>query len=183
MKTPKTMRPALRRRLRRGYTLLELSLAIGIGLMVAGLSLAMLNQQVAFLKIFRAQDFLATEAPLINYQIGRIVSHADGFRLHSSLENAEDRTNPVLDDATVLVLRFKQPGGGFRESVLAFYDPGTGSGIYYHFINDDGTIGDPQWAVSKEVDDTKFSIENGILRVRLTGPNGEEITYSGAQQL
>jgi len=183
MKTMNPMRPGFRRRLRRGYTLLELSLAIGIGLMVGGLSLAMLNQQIAFLRIFRAQDFLATEAPLINYQVARIASHADGFRLHRSLSDAEARTNPVLTDATVLVLRFRQPDGGFRESILAFHDPGTGEGIYYHFVEPDGTIDDPQWAVSKEVTDTKFSIENGILRVRLTGPNGEEIIYSGTQQL
>jgi len=171
------------RPLRRGYTLLELSLAIGIGLMVGGMSLSILNQQVAFLKIFHAQDFLASEAPLINYQVTRIVSHADSFRLHESLGDAEARVNPVLTDASVLVLRFKQSDGGYRESILAFHDPGTGPGIYYHFVREDGTVEDPQWAVSKKVAIARFSIENGILRARLSGPNGEEIIYSGAEQL
>jgi len=183
MKTGKRKSSRVFRALRRGYTLLELSLAIGIGLMIAGLSLAMLNQQIAFIKIFNAQDFLATEAPLINYQVARIVNHADSFRVHRSLADAEARTNPVLEDGTVLVLRFKMADGVFRETVLSFYDPGTGPGIYYHLVAEDGTIGDPQWAITKDVTDTKFSVEHGILRMRLTGPNGEEIIYSGAQQL
>jgi len=100
----KTNRTGLRRRLRRGYTLLELSLAMGIGLRVGGLSLAMLNQQISFLRIFRAQDFLATEAPLINYQMARIVNHADSFRLYRNLDDARNRTSPVLADASVLAL-------------------------------------------------------------------------------
>lgn len=176
-------RPPAAPRRRRGFTLLELSIGLGIGLMVAAMSLALLNQQTAFLRIFRAQDFLTTEAPLVNDYLARVISNADGFRLHASLGDAVSRTSPVLADARAMVLRFKQPDGTVRESILAFHNPGTGAGIYYHLVAANGTVGAPQWAVTKRVADAVFSIEEGILRVRLAGPHGEQITYSGAQQL
>lgn len=171
------------RRLRRGFTLLELSIGLLVGMMVGAISLTLLNQQAAFLRIFRAQEFLTTEAPLINNYLARVVSNADGYRLHGTFENAVARTSPVLADARAITLRFKQPTGGFREVILAYHNPGAGNGIYLYLVAADGTVGQPQWPVTKRVADAVFSVEEGILRVRLAGTNGEQIVYSGAQQL
>ena len=41
--------------IRRAFTLIELSLAIGIGMAVSALSLALFQQQLSFLNIFRSQ--------------------------------------------------------------------------------------------------------------------------------
>jgi len=45
-------------KIRRGFTLVELTLAMAIGMAIGAIVLAMLNQQIAFLQIFRAQSFL-----------------------------------------------------------------------------------------------------------------------------
>ena len=36
----------------------------------------------------------------------------------------------------------------------------------------------PAWSISNRIEDAVFYVENGVLRTKLTGPNGEEITYS-----
>lgn len=170
-------------RIRRGFTLVELSLAMGTGMMIAAMLLAIFNQQVAFLRIFRAQSFLTTEAPIINNYLGRVIGAAEGYRLYSSVGSLTSGGKPVMANAPVLMLRFKEPDGTFRAAVMSFENPGTGTGLYYRRVTVNGTISAPEWVLSKEVAAANFSIVEGVLRVTLTGPNGEEITYSGAQQL
>jgi hypothetical protein len=168
---------------RRGYTLLELSMAMATGIVVAVLLLALVNQQIAFLRIYNAQNFLTTEAPLISNYLARVIGSAEGYRLYESVDDLVDGSAPVMEEAPVIMLRFKEPDGTFRASVLAFEDPGSGQGLYYRMVNTAGALGTPDWALSKRPADVRFSIVQGILRVRVTGPNGEEIFYSGAQQL
>jgi hypothetical protein len=46
-----------------------------------------------------------------------------------------------------------------------------------------GVLGNPQWSVTNKPDDVVFTMQQGVLRMTLTGPAGEEITYSGTMQL
>lgn len=177
------MKPNRPQAFRRGYTLIELSLAMVTGTMVAVMLLAMVNQQIAFLKIYNAQNFLTTEAPLISNHLARVIGSADGYRLYESVEDLVDGSPPVMTGAPVIMLRFKEPDGTFRASVLAFENPGSGQGLYYRMVSPAGVLGTPDWALSKRPSNVDFSIVQGILRVRVEGPNGEEIFYSGNQQL
>jgi len=167
---------------RRGYTLIELALAMGIGMMVAGMSLLLFNQQMAFLRIFRAQDFLTREAPLINNYVVRVIGAAEGYRLYTDMTALKTGQAPVLADAKVLVLRFREADGTIRASVLSFEDAGEGDGLYYRVMPDSGVLGDPDWALTKQPVDVVFSVEQGVLRMYLEGPNGESLVYSGTQQ-
>lgn len=171
------------RKTRRGFTLVELALAMTTGMAVAIMLLALVNQQVAFIRIFNAQSFLTTEAPLINNYLARVVGSAEGYRLYESIDDLVAGNAPVMDDAPVLMLRFKEPDGTFRASVLSFEDPGTGPGLYYRLVTSAGVLRTPDWALSKSPANVDFSIVQGILRVTITGPAGEEIVYSGTQQL
>jgi hypothetical protein len=166
----------------RGYTLIELTLAMGIGMMVAAMSLLLFNQQMAFLRIFRAQDFLTREAPLINNYVVRVIGSAEGYRLYTDMEALKSGQDPVLSDAKVLVLRFREADGTVRASVLSFEDPGTGKGLYYRVMPLNGVLGEPDWALSKQPEEVVFGVEQGVLRMRLEGPNGESLIYSGTQQ-
>jgi len=176
MKTHRKSSPA-------GYTLIELSLAMGLGMAIAAMTLLLFNQQLAFVRIFRAQDFLTREAPIINNYLARVVGNAEGYRLYQNIDALGAGQAPVMSGASVLVLRFKEPDGGVRSAILSFEDPGTGTGLYFRLMPESGAFGDPDWAVSKEVVNVEFSIQQGILRTRLVGPNGEELTYSGTEQL
>ena len=165
-------------KLRRGYTLIELSVAIGCGLIAAALLLALVNQQFAFLKLYNTQNFLIREAPLISTHMNRLIGQAERFRLHNSTADALSGTNPVMTNASVLVLNFQQPDGTTKAAMLAFED----HALNYYLVPAAGELPAPDWAITREASGVSFSIVSGILRVTLTGPNNEQITYSGVMQ-
>lgn len=170
-------------RFRRGYTLVELSLAMSVGMMVAAVSLMLFNQQMSFIRIFRAQDFLVREAPIISNYVARVIGSAEGYQLFTDMNALRNGEGAVLEDAKVLVLRFTESDGKQMASIMSFEDPGDGAGLYYRLIPSSGVVGAPDWAITKEPSDIKFAVEQGILRMTLSGPNGEELVYSGTQQL
>ena len=177
------MKAPLRKSRGRGYTLIELTLAMSVGVIISAIIMSLVNQQLAFLKIFRAQSFLVTEAPMLNNYVVKIIGNADSYRLYSSVDDLVAGRAQVMENAPVIMLRFREPNGTFRASVLSFEDPGTGKGLYYRMVNSSGVLAAPSWVVSKRPTNVRFSIEQGILRMLVSGPNGEEVTYSGAMQL
>lgn len=170
------------KRARRGFTLIELSIAVMLGLATGTMVLALFNQQLAFLKIFKAQGFLTEEAPIISNYVSRLVSKADRFRLHDSVADALSGANPRLTESPVVVLNFRQPDGTMRATILSFENRSTGPALYYYVVPVTGVLGDPQWAVTKSPSRVAFRMDQGVLRMILTGPNLEEITYSGTMQ-
>lgn len=181
------MKP-ITKQLRKGFTLIELTVAMLVGMAIGAMVLAMLNQQIAFLKIFGAQSFLNEEAPIISSHVSKLLASADGFRLHNSLDDARNRTplpnppDPPLTEYPVLVLTFRQPDGSRREGILSFEDLGQGDALNYYVVPLAGPPTTPSWSVTTKPSDVVFFVESGILRCRLTGPAEEEITFSGAMQ-
>ncbi len=166
----------------RGFTILELTITMMVGMTVGAMMLAMLNQQVAFLKIFRAQSFLNEEAPIISSHVSKLLLSAERFRLHASVADALAGTNPRLTDSPVCVLNFRQPDGSVRAGILSFENRGQGNSLYYYVVPTSGILSAPQWAVTNKPTNVSFFVDSGIIRTRLTGPAGEEITFSGAMQ-
>ncbi len=169
-------------RTRRGFTLVELSIAMMLGLATGAMVLALFNQQLTFLKLYKTQKFLTDEAPIISMYVSRLVGQADRFRLHDTVADALSGTNARLAASPVVVLNFRQPDGTIRATIMSFENRGTGNALYYYTVPVSGILAAPQWAVSKSPKNVAFAMENGILRMILTGPNNEEITYSGTMQ-
>ncbi len=163
-------------------TLIELSVGMMLGMMLGSMILALFNQQLTFLKIFKAQNFLSDEAPIISTYVSRLVGKADRFRLHDSVADALAGTNPRLTASPVVVLNFRQPDGTMRATILSFENRGTGNALYYYVVPVSGVLSEPQWAVTKSPSNVTFAMVQGVLRMVLTGPNNEEITYSGTMQ-
>lgn len=172
----------LRKSLRRGFTLIELSIAMVIGLAIGGMVLALFNQQLAFLRLYQTQNFLTEEAPVISVYVSKLVGKADRFRLHDSVADALSGSNPQLDASPVVLLNYRQPDGTVRASILSFEDRGTGPALYYYVVPTSGVLDAPQWFVSNKPANVWFAMEQGILRMTLVGPAGEQITYSGTMQ-
>jgi len=168
--------------LRRGFTLIELSIAIMMGMMTAAMVLALFNQQIAFLKVYQAQNFLAEDAPLISLYVSRLVGKADRFRLHDNVADAVAGLRPRLTASPVVYMTFRQPDGTLRSSLLSFEDRGAGLALYYYVVPVSGVLSAPQWYISKRPANVSFTMENGVLRMTLTGPGGEQIIYSGTMQ-
>jgi hypothetical protein len=171
-----------RRLTRRGMTLIELSMAMFLGMTIGAMLLALFNQQLTFLKIFKAQNFLTDEAPVISMYVSRLVGKADRFRLHDSVADALSGARPRLTDSPVIVLNFRQPDGSMRATILSYEDRGTGKALYYYVVPTSGVLGAPQWAVTKSPANVVFSMVQGVMRMALTGKNGEQIIYSGTMQ-
>lgn len=170
---------------RRGFTLIELSIAIMMGMAIGAMVITLFNQQLTFLKIFRTQNFLTEEAPIISMYVSRLVGKADSFSLHANIEDAKAGAVPTLGPSSVLRLNFRQPDGTIQTTILSFERQGTGNALNYYVIPavvPDGGLTAPAWSVTKAPRDVSFSVVIGILRMTLTGPNNEQITYSGTMQ-
>ncbi len=168
------------RSVRCGFTLIEVTLAITLGMAVGGMCLTLFNQQLAFLQIYKAQSFLIEEAPLVSMHVSKLVGKAERFRLHASMADALAGINPQSAASPVLLLNFRQPDGGVGAAILSFENRGSGLALYYDVVPPSGVLGSPQWYITKKPSNVSFSVDQGILRMTLSGPNGERITYSGA---
>ena len=69
-----------------------------------------------------------------------------------------------------------------RASILSFEDRGDGPALYYYVVPTSGVLDAPQWFVSNKPANVWFAMEQGILRMTLVGPAGEQVTYSGTMQ-
>ncbi len=176
------MKTAFRKRAR-AFTLIELTMAMGLGLMIAAMVLALFNQQLAFLRIYSTQNFIAEEAPVIYSHVSKLIGKSERFRLHDNLDDALAGRNPRLTPSPVLVLNFRRPEGGpMLASILSFEDRGNGNGLYYYVQSANNQWSDPEWSITRKPQDVTFSVEEGILRMTLAGTNGERIVYSGSMQ-
>jgi hypothetical protein len=170
------------RRLRRAFTLVELSMALMLGMAIGGMVIALFNQQLAFLRLYQTQNFLTGEAPFINMHVSKLIGQADRFRLHANVQDARTGANPRTGSSPVVLLNYRQPDGTVRAGILAFENLGNGPGLYYYVVPPSGVLSTPEWHITRQAAGVSFAIENGILRMSLTGPAGEQITYSGTMQ-
>lgn len=170
---------------RKGMTLVELALALSLGIAISGLIMVLVNQQLSFLRIFRIQSFLVDEAPMISMHVGRMAGKADRFRLHASVADALAGRDPRLSDSPVLLMTFLQPDGTNRSTILAFETVGGGKALNYYLVPTGASpsLGAAQWAITRKAEDIKFSVEQGVLRMTIKGAAGEQIIYSGTMQL
>ncbi len=177
--------------MRRGFTLIELSVAIMMGMMTGAMVLALFNQQLAFLKEYHKQSFLIEDAPVISMYVSRLVGKADRFRLHDSVADAVGNLRPRLTASPVLLMKFRQPNGEMRDSILSFQRLNGRLALYYYAVPTDRLVplGDPQWYITNKPTNVTFAMgtndvlqDQGVLRMTLTGPAGEQITYSGTMQ-
>ena len=170
------------KQLRKGFSLVELTIAIMLGMAVGSMVLVLFNQQIAFINLFKTQNFLTDEAPVINMFVSKLVGRADRFRLHDSVEDALAGRNPRATASPVVVLNYHQPDGTARASILAFQDLGTGPALYYYVVPVSGVLDTPQWSITNKAANILFSVDQGLLRMSLTGPAGEQLTFSGTMQ-
>ena len=171
-------------KMRRSFTLVEMTIVISVGMMVAAISLTVFNSQLISYKILGAQNFIISEAPQINNTLNRIIPRANFFRMYESLTNAETGNNAVITGGKVLALKFQDVANASDSSfgVIAYND--TSKELNYYHVNSmaELAVASPSWRITRQLDDLVFYVENGVLRTKLTGPNGEEIIYSATTQ-
>lgn len=168
------------RRTRAGMTLIELAVGIGVSLMIAGAVLGLLNNQMYFARYVQQQNFMLIEAPQINNILSRMLFSADTARLYSDIGSGKAGGAGVTADASALVLAFRQPDGTFQYGMIGF-DPDTKRLGYYQRA-DSGWPDEASWTITASAEMVSFKVQNGVVRCTVTGPNQEELTFSGAGQ-
>jgi len=142
----------------KGFTLLELTVVMVVGLMIATISLTLFTQQLALFDILRTQRFMIREAPLINGILNSLISRAN--------------TLNVDEDNSTLTLTYIAPNDNTTSTANILFDAGT---LSYQ------NTGGSSWIISTQLDPdngVSYTVENGILTIKLTGTNGGEINYS-----
>lgn len=191
----------------KAFTLVELTVVISVGMMVAMMALGLLQQQLISYRIVQSQNFLVAEAPQINNTLNRIINRASFIQVYPDLASAKaGGNNATLTNGKVLVLRFIDAGGNQNTStshnqrigIIAF-DASTNSINYYNITDTDlanfdpidvpGSGGNPaisatppSWTISSYVNNVDFFIQQGVLRMQIDGFNGDQITYSVTTQ-
>jgi len=195
MNTPSYIRP-----IRKGFTLMELTVVLVIGLMIAGVTTSLFTQQMSMFTILKGQNFMLRDAPKINGLLNNIITRADAIKMYANTADAKAGANSATTGATVIALKFQGSsiiagGATLSESyaVIAF-DSATGTLNYYGNLASLAALPAtpdwqlyqwqlsewqlPDWRLADQVQPIEFSITNGVLRIQLTGPHGGEMTYS-----
>ena len=172
-----------RKSLPTGFTLVEMTLMILVGTLIAGMALALFNYQLSVYRIINTQNFLIHEAPQVNNTLNRIVTRANFFRLYPTLSDAEADQNATITDAQVLALQFNGTSQTPNSFGVIAFDSANNTLNYYQLDSlAQLSTSTPAWSISSQINDADFYVENGVLRTRLTGPNGSEIIHSTTTQ-
>lgn len=166
---------------RRGFTLLEMTLAIGMSLGIAGMLVGLMQQQVSFTRMLTQFRFLREEAPNINTLMTTVINKADSYRIYTSTGNAKAATGAVRNNGRALRLRLRNPDGTTAHAIIAFELQGGVNRLNYYHRNSANSSwsNTPSWTITSRPALVDFSNSSGILLVTMTGPDGEEITYAG----
>ncbi len=171
-------------RKKRGFTLVEMTVVIAVGLGIASAGSLLLNQQLTTIRIFRQQDFILREAPAINRSLTSILDRADAIRLHSNFSDAVNDIRPTLSGANALVAAFEAPDGTATFGIIHFRTAPDGTQRLDYYSSFDPSVtplplaANPSWNISRNVSNVDFSLVNGLFQLTLTGPNSEMITYT-----
>ena len=137
-----------------GFTLIELTITMVVGLMIAMISLMLFNQQLAMFGILRDQNFMIREAPQVNGLLNRLVSRSDAL---------------VVDQ-------------GNSKLTLSFIDPTDNSTTAAEIVFENGDLvyksTDSTWTISSQLKAVDFAYDHGVLLITLTGPNDGEIKHA-----
>lgn len=164
-------------RRRAGFTLLEVSTAMGVILVLSVVLLVMLHQHAQFMELFRRQSFLAGEAPQIGNLLGRILHEADHCFVYADKDEALASGQPILTPGQAVKLFFKTPNQETVERLIVAEDTAAGPALRFYSWEADGTMA--SWTISDRIGGAEFQSDQGILNMTLEGPNGERVTYGG----
>ena len=167
----------LGRRMADGYTLMEVSTAMALMLILGTSLVVMLQQHVTFMRLAQRQSFLSSEAPKIGNLVARIVAQADHYLVYPTHDAAVAGNAPVTAGGRAVRLFFRGADQSTETRILSVQSVTNGADLRFHHTLADG--GMTSWSVSDRLADATFASDQGILPVTLAGPNGEIITYGG----
>lgn len=147
-------------------------------MLVLGMSLvALLQQHVSFMSLFRKQSFLTSEAPQTGNLVGRLFSKADHYFVYPSRAEALAGSAPVLVGGKAVRLFYTGVNGEILEHWISAETSGSETVLRCYSHRPNGT--QTSWKICGGLAGASFRCDEGVLGVLLQGPGGEEISYYG----
>lgn len=168
----------------RGFTLIEMTLAMAMTLGIGMAVLGMLQQQISFSSALARFQFLREDAPQINTLMANLINRADSYRIYANRANAATGTSAVRTDGRALRLRLREPDGSSAHAIISFEEfNGRDRLTFFYRANGQADWpATPSWVISSRPTLVNFANDTGILLITMTGPSGEQITYAGNPQ-
>jgi prepilin-type N-terminal cleavage/methylation domain-containing protein len=138
----------MKKRRQGGFTLIELTLVMGISVLVASGLIGMFNAHIQMVNQASKFKFLAQDAPVIGLLLTRTIGNAEDYRIYASGSAARSNGTPLLTGPAVR-LWMRQPNSTFRQAVVSFETINGQQGIYFFLANSAGTFSaTPNWKLA-----------------------------------
>lgn len=166
-----------RRKVSRGLSLMEVTLAMTMTMIIGTASVTMIAQEVSFMSLMRAFSFLRDEAPIVNSLVVRLFSQAESYRIYGSKSAAFSGGTSINTGGKAVWLSFRNPDGTTQQAVVAFEGTGANVALNYYHRTTSGWGSSPNWTITSRPSNVTFADDTGVLLITLTGPAGEQLTY------
>jgi pilin/secretion family protein with methylation motif len=187
----------------RGFTLIELTLVLGVSMMIASALVGMFNVHLQMMKQAAQYQFLAEDAPFIGLLLTRTIGNAEDYRIYPSRNAAQNDTGRELSGSAVR-LWMAQPNGislaqpnaaSYRQAILSFETINGHQGIYFFLA--DPTTGafpaTPSWELAgSQVTAATFNADAtsnpttgilpGVLLITLNGSYGDQYMFAAEKK-
>jgi prepilin-type N-terminal cleavage/methylation domain-containing protein len=172
-----------------GFTLIELTLVMGISVLVASGLIGLFNAHIQMVNQTSKFKFLAQDAPIIGLLLTRTIGNAEDYRIYKSGLDARSNgpdgkpnVTPVLTGGQAVRLWMRQPDSTFRQVVVSFETPINGRSGIYVFLDSSET---PNWEwAGGQLTNVTFDTDSqtGVLLVTLNGSNHDWYQFAAEKK-
>jgi hypothetical protein len=183
----------MKTRQQNGFTLIELTLVMGISIMVAGALIGMFQAHIQMLTQAAKYTFLAQDAPFIGLLLTRTVGNAEDYRIYATGTAARSSTGTPALSGLAVRLWMRQPNSTFRQAVVSYEPTNSPPGIYFYLANSTTGVfsATPNWELAGaqlavpgqlSVPQLFNTSPSGLLLVTLTGTNYGQYIFSAEKK-
>jgi hypothetical protein len=167
-----------------GFTLIELTLVLGVSIMIASALVGMFNAHLQIMNQAAQYRFLAKGAPFIGLLLTKTIGNAEDYRIYTSRTGAMSANGTAVLTGNAVRLWMRQPNSTFRQAILSFESIGNHPGIYFFLADDTGTFpAAPSWQLAGgQLTGATFDASTGVLRVTLNGSYGDQYTFAAEKK-
>ena len=177
----------MKKRRQGGFTLIELTLVMGISVLVASGLIGMFNAHIQMVNQASKFKFLAQDAPVIGLLLTRTIGNAEDYRIYASGSDARSNGTPVLTGPAV-GLWMRQPNSIFRRAVVSFETVNGHPGVYFYLADSTGAFSaTPNWELAggqltNATFDANSQVYPGVLLVTLNGSNNDWYQFAAEKK-
>jgi prepilin-type N-terminal cleavage/methylation domain-containing protein len=180
----------MKKRQQSGFTLIELTMVMGISVLVAGALIGMFQAHIQMLNQASKYRFLAQDAPFIGLLLTRTIGSAEDYRIYASGAAARSSSGTPVLTGPAVKLWMRQPNSTFRQAVVSFETISSHQGIYV-FLTDLSTgvfSATPSWELAGgQLSNATFYVDTtaqttGVLLVKLIGAYCDQYQFAAEKK-